>query len=342
MTPHPNKEGREPLTREKIVAKAIEVIDAEGVDHLTMRRLGEALGVEAMAMYHYFPGKDAILDGVAARIMAETGPAPPDPCEDWKAQMLSGPAAAGRALQVHPRAGWLFLGRHYSTARSASMLETPLAILHSAGFRGRELVDAAHAIFALAGGWYTLTSGEGGSWGGPSDNEIATLACADADATALAAAHASELRDWSNGFEHGMMALLEGLEGRLEKRKALHDMDMTEVRQALRAQLRTRGYDVASDSHGLRTEIYIMGDGDLARALFEFKATAAEAVDTMYQGSWVEGLPPRFAVMPSTESARPDVEMLEQVRVIPLYFTVTGTGVEFADLDLVLAQHLAR
>ena len=85
MTPHPSKDGRAPLTKDKIIEKALEVLDADGVDGLSMRRLGEALGVEAMALYHYFPNKDAILDGVLERIIAETGPAllvgdPPSRC----------------------------------------------------------------------------------------------------------------------------------------------------------------------------------------------------------------------------------------------------------------------
>jgi hypothetical protein len=83
-----------------------------------------------------------------------------------------------------------------------------------------------------------------------------------------------------------------------------------------------------------------MGDGDLARALFEFKATAAEACDTMCQGSWVAGLPPRFAVMPRSESRSPDLEMLEQAKVVPLFFEGDSGGVEFEDLDAALAEHL--
>ncbi len=210
MTPHPSKDGRAPLTREKIVEKALEILDAEGVEGISMRRLGEALGVEAMALYHHFPNKDAILDGVAARIIADTGPAPPltDAAEDWKAVMLSGPAAAGRALAAHPKAGWLFLGRQYSTAPSLQMLEAPLQILHTAGFRGQELVDAAHAIFAFTAGWYMLASGQGGSWSGPTDEAIA----AAGEAAPLAASLAPELRDWGRGMEEGLVALLEGLD----------------------------------------------------------------------------------------------------------------------------------
>lgn len=213
MTPHPSKDGREPLTREKIVEKAIEILDAEGVEGISMRRLGQALGVEAMALYHHFPNKDAILDGVAARIIEETGPGLALEGEDWKAVMLSGPASAGRALAAHPKAGWLFLGRQYSTAPSLQMLEAPLAILRSAGFEGQELVDAAHAIFAYTAGWYILASGEGGSWSGPTDEAVAIAG----DAAPLAASLAPGLRDWGRGMQEGLTALLEGLEARLGK-----------------------------------------------------------------------------------------------------------------------------
>jgi AcrR family transcriptional regulator len=213
MTAHPSKEGREPLTREKIVEKALELLDAEGIEGLSMRRLGEALGFEAMALYHHFPNKDAILDGVLARIIEETGPALRLESEDWKTVMLSGPASAGRAIGAHPKAGWLFLGGQYNTAESLQMLEAPLAILRSAGFDGQELVDAAHAIFAYTAGWYILASGQGGSWSGPDDDAIA----AAAGAAPVAGSLAPELRDWSHGMDEGLMALMEGLEARRGK-----------------------------------------------------------------------------------------------------------------------------
>lgn len=212
MTPHPSKSGRKPLTREKIVEKALEILDAEGVEGISMRRLGDALGVEAMALYHYFPNKEAILDGLAARILAETGEALPieEAESDWKTVMMSGPASAGRALAAHPNAGWLFLGRQYSTAQSLWMLEAPLSILSSAGFEGQELVDAAHAIFAYTAGWYLLSSGQGGSWSGPEDDAIAAT---DVDVP-LTSALAPQLRDWTTGMDAGLRALLDGLEER--------------------------------------------------------------------------------------------------------------------------------
>ncbi len=214
MAPHPSKAGREPLTREKIVEKAIEILDAEGIEGISMRRLGEALGVEAMALYHHFHNKDEILDGIATRIIEETGPAAPSPDADWKTVMLSGPQSAARALEAHPKAGWLFLGRQYSSATSFQMLEAPLSILYSAGFRGQELVNAAHAIFAYVAGWYVLTSGQGGSWSGPEDEAIASAK----ETAPLAAKLAPQLRDWGHGFEEGLMALMDGLEARRNRR----------------------------------------------------------------------------------------------------------------------------
>jgi AcrR family transcriptional regulator len=208
MTPHPSKDGREPLTKDKILDQAVELLDAEGPQKLSMRRLGEALGVEAMALYHHFPSKDAILDGIVARITEEAGPGLPPQSAEWKTVMMSGPAAAKRILSRHPKAAWLFFGRQYRTAESLAMLETPLKVLYGAGFRGQELADAARAIFAYTAGWMILASGEGGSWSGLSDEDIAVAP----GVAPLALEYSDLLRDWGSGFEEGFSALLDGLE----------------------------------------------------------------------------------------------------------------------------------
>lgn len=213
MTPKPNKDGRTPLTRDTIVETAIKLLDADGISGLSMRRLGDALGVEAMAIYHHFANKDAMLDAVAARIIEDTGEGLPLDSADWKTVMMSGPASAARALEAHPKAGWLFLGRQYSTTESLQMLEAPLRILYSAGFRGQALVDAAHAIFAYVAGWYVLASGQGGSWGNPDSDAVA----AAAETVPLTAELTPELQDWGRGFDAGLRALLDGLESQLER-----------------------------------------------------------------------------------------------------------------------------
>jgi AcrR family transcriptional regulator len=63
--------SRRPLGRDQILREAVRLIDAEGRERLTMRRLGSELGVEAMALYRYIPGREQLLDGVVEYVMNE-------------------------------------------------------------------------------------------------------------------------------------------------------------------------------------------------------------------------------------------------------------------------------
>jgi hypothetical protein len=113
---------------------------------------------------------------------------------------------------------------------------------------------------------------------------------------------------------------------------------MMNVQQALRRELGTLGFDVADDTVASRGAIYVKGDGDLAAGLFEFKQTAIEAMDSMYQGHWIEGLPPRFAVLPADATQDSHFELLEQARIIPLLYQVDGDEVSFIELESAVAR----
>jgi len=114
------------------------------------------------------------------------------------------------------------------------------------------------------------------------------------------------------------------------------------VRAALRAELIACGYRVASDTLALAQDLYIVGDNDLARALFHFDDDAGELARSMYRGSgsWAAGMPPRFAVLPSAESGNPSFEMLVQMRAVPLLYDIKAGCVTFRDLDSLLAEHV--
>ena len=112
---------------------------------------------------------------------------------------------------------------------------------------------------------------------------------------------------------------------------------LASVRAALRDELEMRGYRVASDTLSLRGELYVRGDNDLAMALFEFKTTAQEALATMYQGSWAEGMPPRFAVMPASEKGARELDLLGQMRIHVLFFERTGGEVDLLGIEEALA-----
>lgn len=119
-------------------------------------------------------------------------------------------------------------------------------------------------------------------------------------------------------------------------------VDLRLVQKALREQLTARGHDVASDTVSSSHNVYIVGDNDLARALFHVDVDADEAAMTLYysSGSWSANMPPRFAVLPTSEAQSPAMEMLDQMRVTPLFYEVGDDAVLFSELDRVLAENL--
>src|SRR3954454_4119932 len=101
---------RQPLTRERIIDTALHIVDGQGLGRLTMRRLGDALQVEAMAIYHHLPrGKEELLDGLVAHVAAlpaawprpaNGGDARPS-AGDWRTHLRSWGAAYRARLLDH-------------------------------------------------------------------------------------------------------------------------------------------------------------------------------------------------------------------------------------------------
>ena len=85
--PRSQRRGQRPaarrakLSRDRLAAAALALIDRDGLEACSTRKLGAALGVEAMAIYHHFPSKERLLDAVAERLLAEMALPPPD--GDW-------------------------------------------------------------------------------------------------------------------------------------------------------------------------------------------------------------------------------------------------------------------
>lgn len=84
--PSVNARDRAPLSTERIIEAALQIIDGQGLGRLTMRRLGDALEVEAMAIYHHLPrGKEQLLDGLVAHVAA--APADTRGAAGWRASL---------------------------------------------------------------------------------------------------------------------------------------------------------------------------------------------------------------------------------------------------------------
>ena len=131
---------REPLSRERVLNAALALADAGGTDALTMRRLGQELGVEAMSLYRHVANKDAVLAGIVDQVISEITLPPSG--DGWKAAMRSRGVAAHQALIRHPWAPALLMSRTNTGPAMLRYIDYTLGVLREAGFSWR-LTDYA-------------------------------------------------------------------------------------------------------------------------------------------------------------------------------------------------------
>jgi len=138
----PAKPPRAPVTRDRALAAAVELADANGIGAVTMRRLAQALGVEAMSLYHHVSAKEDILNGMVDAVFAEVE-VPQD--TDWRTAMALRAHSLRAALKRHPWALGLMETRSQPGPATLAHHEAVLRCLRQAGF---SLAATAHA-FAL-------------------------------------------------------------------------------------------------------------------------------------------------------------------------------------------------
>src|SRR4051812_9458425 len=126
------------LSRAAIVDAALTMIDRDGLEALSMRKLGRALGVEGMALYHHFASKNALIDAVAAAI----APEPPAPTDDWRTDLAALGHQYRDAVNAHPHLLPVLLSRPSHHEKAAATLEAQYSALARAGLDGSTLLDA--------------------------------------------------------------------------------------------------------------------------------------------------------------------------------------------------------
>jgi AcrR family transcriptional regulator len=131
-------ERRAPLTRDRVLRAAVDLADRAGIEAVSMRKLGQELGVEAMALYRHVRNKDDILDGIVEVIVGEI--AIPDSGEDWKAALRQQILAARQVMLRHPWAPAVLEERTTMGPAVLDYVETILAKLLAGGFS----IDMAH------------------------------------------------------------------------------------------------------------------------------------------------------------------------------------------------------
>ena len=147
--------GGDPITRQRVLACALEIVDRDGIDGLSMRRLGKALGRDPMALYRHAPSKAALLDALAESVLEQLEVDIGD--GDWATQLREVARGFRRLALAHPQMVPLLVTRPLSTPLALRPLgtlrplEDILTLLTRAGFTG---ADALHVYRALFGFLY--------------------------------------------------------------------------------------------------------------------------------------------------------------------------------------------
>ena len=125
------------LSHEQIRREALRLIDKEGVEAFSTRKLGRALGCEAMAIYWYYPSKEALFDAVVDELMSRIGGAAGQAAPDWVAAMR-GLAHAYRDLaRRHPKAFPLLATRRFATDSTYAFLDGLFELARRQGLSDR-------------------------------------------------------------------------------------------------------------------------------------------------------------------------------------------------------------
>lgn len=218
---------RTPLSRTRVFAAAVAVADADGLAHVTMRRVASELGVEAMSLYHHVANKEALLDGLLEALMDEVDEsvaavetAAPEP--DWRRTLRRRFLTARSAMLRHPWAPQLITSRTSVPASVYGYYDRVLGTMVDGGLSYHLAHRGLHAFGSMALGFaQELFAPPGGEEADPEADEEAMAAMADTFPH-LAAMVASEVHDagdavlgWCDSqteFEFTLDLLLDGLE----------------------------------------------------------------------------------------------------------------------------------
>ncbi len=139
-------EPRLPLSRDRILVAALELADEGGIESLTMRRLGQTLGFEAMSLYNHVANKDDLLDGILDLVLAET--AVPSPAGDWAGAVRESALSVHRALERHAWACTLLMSADRVRPARLRYMDSLLGRLREAGFSADTTYHAYHVLDA--------------------------------------------------------------------------------------------------------------------------------------------------------------------------------------------------
>ncbi|MFF2145244.1 TetR/AcrR family transcriptional regulator [Kitasatospora sp. NPDC058190] len=199
------------LTRERIALAALQVVDEEGADGLTMRALAERLGVKAASLYNHIQSKDELVDAVSELVNDEIDHTPlGDP--DWRAGLAAYARGYRAVFLRHPNTVALLARRRVEADNALRGYDALLALLGRAGLGPADAAEVAAALDYLVLG-SALETFTAGFTRAPAAYRPQYPALADAlDGSSARGGGATGLDD--RGFELGLGLLLDGVERR--------------------------------------------------------------------------------------------------------------------------------
>ena len=207
---------REPLTRDRIIQAALLIMDEEGLDAVTMRRVGRELGVEAMSLYNHVRDKEDILDRITETVL---GGLRVPKADDWAESARLTAREFRRVLLAHPGVMTLLTERDkpFTNADSLQMYERVFDLFRTAGLSEAETAQAFHVFGGYILGSVTLELGL--MVGSPKDDEhhqemAQLVASADLPRMQEVMPYLIDC-DLDAQFDFGLDLMLEGLRSRI-------------------------------------------------------------------------------------------------------------------------------
>jgi AcrR family transcriptional regulator len=207
---------RPALNRTRILEAALDLVDHEGLEALSMRRLGAVLGVEAMSLYHHIPSKAELLDGLVALLLRQV-PLPEVAAVSWDDALVTGFVDFRRVMLAHPAAFALVCSRPAAEPQALAVIARAFAVLSAAGFTPSDARAAWNTLLCYALGYIECeVTGVGKDVRSGAMRE-AIRAQVGPEFAALRAAWADWSPEaWSDDVEYrrGLEAILAGLDHR--------------------------------------------------------------------------------------------------------------------------------
>jgi TetR/AcrR family tetracycline transcriptional repressor len=149
--------GEERLSRQAILEAALRIVDDEGLDAMTMRRLAATLGVNPMSIYHHLPNKAAVFAGLAELVFADLNNSTPpdaDAAPDWREELMAAARAYRNALRAHPNLALQVLADTAAVSDVVVVTIEPFyRALDRAGLAPRQIFEAVNTLIDFIHGF---------------------------------------------------------------------------------------------------------------------------------------------------------------------------------------------